>query len=161
MASSYNPIKGLNWGSTGSLPELSDIGLMLTSWGQCQAVLTMKPLTHWGRVTHKFVSNLTTIVSDNGLSPGRRQAIIYNAGILLIGPLGTNFSEILILIHTFSFIKCIWKCCLEMVAILSQPYCVNMVNVVYFKMQWDKCSGTVIRWFFSHLLTLTTLPSYN
>ena len=34
---------------------------------------------------------------DNGLSPGRRQAIIWtNAGIFLIGPLGANFSEILI-----------------------------------------------------------------
>ena len=29
-------------------------------------------------------------------SPGRRQAILWiNAGILLIGPLGTNFNEIL------------------------------------------------------------------
>ena len=53
----------------------------------------------------------TTIASDNGLSPVRRQAIISsNAGILLIGPLGTNFSEILIKINTFSFKKCIWKC---------------------------------------------------
>ena len=44
--------------------------------------------------------------SDNGLSPGRRQAIIWtNAGILLIGPLRTNFSEILIEILTFSFKK--------------------------------------------------------
>ena len=35
---------------------------------------------------------------------GRRQAIIgTNAGILLIGPLGTNFSEILIEIYTFPF----------------------------------------------------------
>ena len=49
-------------------------------------------LTHWGRVTHICVSKLTIIGSDNGLSPGRRQAIIWtNAGILLIGPLGTNF----------------------------------------------------------------------
>ena len=40
---------------------------------------------------------LSIIGSDNGLSPGRRQAIIWtNAGILLIEPLGTNFSEILI-----------------------------------------------------------------
>ena len=63
-------------------------------------------LTHWGRVTHICVSKLTVIGSDNGLSPGRRQAIIStNAGILLIGPLGTNFSEILIEIHTFSFKK--------------------------------------------------------
>ena len=64
------------------------------------------PLTHWGRVTHICVSNLTIIVSDNGLTPGRRQAIIWtNAGILLIGPLGTNFSEISIRIHNFSFTK--------------------------------------------------------
>ena len=41
--------------------------------------------------------------SDNGLSPIRHQAIIWtNAGMLLIGPLGTNFSEILIESHTFS-----------------------------------------------------------
>ena len=63
-------------------------------------------LTHWGRVTHLCVSKLTSIASDNGLSPGRRQAIIWNnAGILLIGPLGTNFSEILIEIHIFSLKK--------------------------------------------------------
>ena len=63
-------------------------------------------LTHWGRVTHECISKLTIIGSDNGLSPGQRQAIIWtNAGILLIGPLGTNFSEILIKIYTFSFKK--------------------------------------------------------
>ena len=63
-------------------------------------------LTLWGRVTHICVVNLTIIGSDNGLSPGRRQTIIWiNAGILLIEPLGTTFSEILIKIHTFSFKK--------------------------------------------------------
>ena len=63
-------------------------------------------LTHWGRVTHICVGNLTIIGSDNGLSPGRRQAIIWtNAGISLIGPLGTNFSEISTEIITFSFKK--------------------------------------------------------
>ena len=52
------------------------------------------------------VSKLSIIGSDNGLSPGRRQAIIWiNAGILLIGSLGTNFSEISIKIYTFSFKK--------------------------------------------------------
>ena len=55
---------------------------------------------------HICISNPTIIGSDNGLSPGRRQAIIWTiAGILLIGPLGTNFSEILIEIHTFSLKK--------------------------------------------------------
>ena len=63
-------------------------------------------VTHRERVTHIYVSELTIIVSDNGLSPGRRQAIIWtNAGILLIQIFGTNFSEILSEIHTFSFKK--------------------------------------------------------
>ena len=62
-------------------------------------------LSHWGRVTHICVGKLTIIGSDNGLSPGRRQAIIWtNDGILLIWPLGTN-SEILSEIHSFSFKK--------------------------------------------------------
>ena len=68
--------------------------------------LFLTALTHWGRVTHICVSKLTFIGSDNGLSPDRHQAIIWtNAGLLLIGPLGTNFSEILIEILTFSFKK--------------------------------------------------------
>ena len=55
-------------------------------------------------MTQKCVSKLSIIGSDNGLSPDRRQAIILtNAGILLIWTLGTNFNEILIEIHTFSF----------------------------------------------------------
>ena len=63
-------------------------------------------LTHWGRVTHICVSKLTIIGPDNGLCPGRRQAIIWtNARILLIWSLGTNFNEILIGIQTFSFKK--------------------------------------------------------
>ena len=63
-------------------------------------------LTHWGRVMHICVNKLTIIGSDNGLSPGRRQAIIWpNAGMIIIGPLGTNFSEILIEILTLSFKK--------------------------------------------------------
>ena len=57
-------------------------------------------------MTHICVSKLTIIGSDNGLSPGRRQIIIWtNAEILLIGPLGRNFNEILIEIHIISFKK--------------------------------------------------------
>ena len=57
---------------------------------------------HWGRVTHTCVSKLTIIGSGDGLSPGRRQAIIWtNAGILLIRTLGTNFSAF----RAFSFKK--------------------------------------------------------
>ena len=60
----------------------------------------------WGRVTHICVRKLIIIGSDNGLSPGQHQAIIWNnAGMMLIVPLGTNFSEILIEIITISFKK--------------------------------------------------------
>ena len=47
---------------------------------------------------------LTIIGSDNGSASARRQAIIWlNAGTLLIGPLGTLFSDILIEMSAFSF----------------------------------------------------------
>ena len=46
-------------------------------------------------MAHKCASELTINGSDNGLWPSRRQPIIEtNAGILLIRPLGTQFSEI-------------------------------------------------------------------
>ena len=55
---------------------------------------------------HMCVNKLTIIGSDNDLSPDRRQAIIWtNTGILLIRTLGTDFSDILSTIHTFSFKK--------------------------------------------------------
>ena len=79
--------------------------------------------THWGRVTHICIGNLTIIGSDNGLSPERRQAIIWtNAGILLIGPLGTNFSEISIGIQTFSFKKMHFK----MSSAKWRPFCLDL-----------------------------------
>ena len=93
-------------------------------------ICTMEPaLTHWGRVTHISVSKLTTIGSDNGLSPGRRQTIIWtNAGILLVWSLGTNFSEILIGIQTFSFKKnALEDVVCKTAAILSQPQCVKQL----------------------------------
>ena len=50
--------------------------------------------------------NWVSIGSDNGLSPGRRQAIIWtNADILSIRPQGTYFNEILFEIQIFSFKK--------------------------------------------------------
>ena len=78
-------------------------------------------LSHWGRVTHIYVSNLTIIGSDNGLSPGRRQAIIWtNIGILLT--LETNFSEILIEMYKFPF----KKMHLNMSSINFRPFCLGL-----------------------------------
>ena len=69
------------------------------------------------------ISKLTIIVSDNGLSPGRRQAIIWtNAGILLIRTLGTNFSEILSEIRAFSF----KKMHLKMSSVKWRPFCLGL-----------------------------------
>ena len=76
--------------------------MSLAGWWQ----LVLNVLTHWGRVTHICVGDLTIIGLDNGLSPGRRQAIFWtNVGILLIGPVETNFNEILMESLTFSFKK--------------------------------------------------------
>ena len=84
---------------------------------------SVSDLTHWGRVTHICVAYLTIIASDNGLSPSRRQAIIWtNAGILLIGPLGIKFSEILIKINTFSF----KKMHLKLSSAKRRPFCLGL-----------------------------------
>ena len=80
-------------------------------------------ITRWGRETHICVSKLTIIGSDNGLSPDRRQAIIWTyAGLLLTGPLGTNFSDILIKIYTFSF----KKMHLKMSSGKWRPFCLGL-----------------------------------
>ena len=101
----------------------------------------MKPLTHWGRVTHICIGNLTIIGSDNGLSPGRRQAIIWtNAEILLIGPLGTNFSEIQIGIQAFSD----KKMHLNMLSAKWRPFCLGL-NVLILGVGWD-LSGHQVMW---------------
>ena len=99
-------------------------------------------LTHWGRATHICVSKLTIIGSDNGLSPGRHQAIIWtNYGILLIGPLGSK-------IHTFSFNKIHLKTSspkwrpfclgLNVLTISTTVIVINMLLSIYW--QQDKIS---------------------
>ena len=91
-----------------------------------RTIRVKQSITHWGRVTHICVGKLTIIGSDNGLSPGRRQAIIWtNAGILLIEPLGTNSSEILIGIQIFSF----KKMSLKMSSGKWRPFCLGL-NVI-------------------------------
>ena len=101
-------------------------------------------------MTHICVSNLTIIVSDNGLSPGRRQAIIWtNAGILLIWPLGANFSEILIEMLTFSFKKMRWKVSF----VKRRPFCpgLNVVKFCLCYFSYNSSSDKV--WMLKSLLT--------
>ena len=94
-------------------------------------------------MTHICVSRLTIIGSDNGLPPDRRQAIIWtNAGILLIGPLGANFSEILIEILIFSF----KKMRLKVSSAKRRPFCLglNVLNdkMFYYKILWSPEAAT-------------------
>ena len=93
------------------------------------------PLTHWGRVTHIWVIKLTIIVSDNGLAPGWRQAIIWiNAEMFLIGSMGTNFSKIFIEIYSLSF----KKMHLKMPSGEWRPFCLSF-NVLM------QCFGVFLR----------------
>ena len=67
-----------------------------------------------------YVSKLTNMGSDNGLS--QCWDIMF-----FIGPLGTNFSEILFEIHTFSFKKMHLKFVFgKMAAILFRPQCIKI-----------------------------------
>ena len=98
-------------------------------------------LTHWGRVTHICVGKLTIIGSDNGLSPGRRQAIsrtmqcwdIVNWN--LRNKLQWNLKRnSYIFIQENAFENVVWK----MAAILSRPQCVNeqiLTNVSFTRKQ--------------------------
>ena len=95
---------------------LSNRLIVITDSETTQASL----LTHWDQVTHICVGKQPTHGSNNGLWPGRSEAIIWtSAGILLIGPLGTNFSEMLIGIQTSSFTKMH----LKIAPILSRTQC--------------------------------------
>ena len=109
-------------------------------------------ITHWGRVTHICVNELTIIGSDNGLSPGRRQAIIWtNTGILLIGPLRTNFSEIIIEIYSFSF----KKMHLKMLSGKWRPSCLSLnVLIKMFWVFWHHSDVTWVSWHHSTFFSI-------
>ena len=96
----------------------------------CSLIISLFYLTHWGRVTHICVSKLTIIGSDDGLSLGRRQANIWtNAGILLMGPLETNFSEILIEFHALS----VKKIHLNISSGKLRPFCLGLNELSAYK----------------------------
>ena len=100
-------------------------------------------------MTHICVSNITIIGSDNGLSPGRRQAIIgTNAGIMLFWHLGTNFNDISIEFHIFSFKKMHFK----RSSGKWRPCCLG-INVL--------CGSILVRWQIQLLdEVVTKLPNW-
>ena len=119
------------------------------------------PLTHWGRVTQICVSKLNIIGSDNGLSPGRRQAIIWtNAGILSIGTLETNFNQILIEIDIFLFNKMH----LKMPSGKWRPFCLGLnVLTVCIYLLWshgNKWGVKMIQWLTAMIFFIDTDVDY-
>ena len=112
-------------------------GLVLIKYSSISSILFCnKRSTHWSKVMHICVNKVTIIGSDNGLSPCRRQAIIWTkAGILLIEPLGTISSGILIETHIFAF----KKIRLEMSSRKCRPFCLAL-NVLTI----TTCNATAI-----------------
>ena len=107
------------------LTNVGSVYLSIRTWPSfsCRCPNTQRCSTQWSRLTHIRVNNLTIIGSDNGLSPGRRQAIIWtSAGILFIRPYGTNFNEILNKIRTFSLTKMY----LKMSSGICRPFCLGL-----------------------------------
>ena len=109
-------------------------------------------LTQWGRVTHICVGNLNVIGSDNGLSHGRRQSIIWiNVGVLLIGPLGINFSENKFEMQPFS-VKQMHR---RMSSSKWRPFCLGL-NVLRPPPRWTTRGSAAVNFFL-----LSILLSYN
>ena len=98
-------------------------------------------ITLWGRVTHIWFSELTTIGLANGLSPGRCQSTIWtNVGTLSSEPVGIKFSQILNRLHTFSF----KKMHLKMSLVKLRPFRLGS-NVL-------KCQGPNDGWIFQQCI---------
>ena len=110
-------------------------------------------LTHWGRVRYICIRKVIIIGSDNDLSPGWCQAIIWtNAGILLIEPLGNKLQwnlnqNFYFFIQENAFEHVVWK----MATIVSQPQCVNgLIN--YYATLADSSSALIRRISYSWIL---------
>ena len=96
-------------------------------------------------MTHICISKITIIGSDYGLSPGLRQANIWrNVGILLIWPLGTKFSEILIIdqsSYIFSQENAYAAC--------GMPFCLSLNEL--------KCPNSTVNSAHSHIVIVWVL----
>ena len=102
------------------------------------------------------VDKLTIIGSDNGLSPGRCQAIVWtNAGKLLIGTLGINFSKILTGIQTFSFMKIHFK-----MSAKWRPFCLDLNVLLISHVSTEQTSLKMAREILWHILTVQEFNQY-
>ena len=116
-------------------PTYSELDVCFVAYEYISNIIS----TLWDRVTCICVRKVTIIGSDNGLSPARRQAIIWtNDGILLNRSLGTNFGEILIKTHIFAFDEMYLK---MSSAIFSRPRRIKMIIALFFKFKRVRSGG--------------------
>ena len=108
-------------------------------------------------MTHICVGDLTITGPDNGLSPVRHQAIIWtSAGILLILPLGTNFSEILIEILILSF----KKMRLKVSSAKWRPFCLGLNVLTHQGCVMHVCTSKIGHHEFRWWLVVWSMPSH-
>ena len=107
------------------------------SYTECH---TMGVLIHWGQVTLICFGKLNTIGSDNGLSPGRHQAIIWtNDVIFLIGTLrkklqwSFNWNS-----YIFFQENALEIAVGEMATILSRSHCVKAIYSKSALVRWPQ-----------------------
>ena len=97
-------------------------------------VLATSSWTHWRRVTHICVGNLTTIGSDNGLSPGRHHRHYLKQCWYIVNSNQRNKRQWNLIRNLSIFIQ---KSAFKNV-ILSRPQC---VKILLFHWQWDSYSS--------------------
>ena len=141
-----------NWSCSYPIPSYNIY--MHSGWFQGSMLCAY--ISHWGRVKHICVGKLTVNGLDNGLSLGRRQAIIRtNAGILLIIPLGTNFSEVLIGFREFSF----KEIHLKMAYAKWRSFCLGLNVLIYCKLGPGTCC--IMGYFSGPRITLSHAKTYS
>ena len=89
-----------------------------------QSPMKCNTLTYWGRVMHICSSNLTIIGSCRLVVAKPLSASMLE--YCLIGPLETNFNDILIQIETFSF----KKMHLKVLSAKWQPFCLSLIVLI-------------------------------
>ena len=107
------------------VPVLQDTNFFITAPAHIPPLNSSPPSAAY---MHHWTRSALVQPSGNGLAPFRRQAITWtNADLLSSGLLGTNFSEILIKIHTFSF----KKMHLKMLSAKWRAFCLGLKVLSY------------------------------
>ena len=130
----------LNW----SIPISSGFQFQFNSNSKSFNSIPIQFMLNWIELIINS-NSIHELIRALGLSPVRRQAIIWTNPVLLsIGPLGTDFSEIVLEIQTFLF----KKMNLKMLSGKCQPFCLglNVLRAGEVKMSGNLHNSFVNSW---------------